>query len=76
MILEIKLYDITTRPATGAYFLVGFFCVGRGFLVVEISLPERQPRKFEGPWLTRFKVMDHLFEIRFCFLVLNLVEEG
>jgi hypothetical protein len=26
--------------------------------------------------LTMFKVMDHLLEIRFCFLVLNLVEEG
>ena len=52
---------------------LAFFRLTWGILDAEISLPEGKVQTFKGVWFTMFRVLNHLFDVRFGFLVSSKV---
>ena len=69
--IEIEVLHITA--AVVADNSLAFFRITWGILDAEISLPEGKGQTFKGVWFTMFRVLNHLFDVRFGFLVSKLV---
>ena len=72
-IREIEFDDIHTQAAVAVYCTVEFFRLAWDILCAEIILPEGKLQKVRGSWFTVFRVLNHLFDVRFGFLRSKLV---